>query len=557
MPNDNPLVGEVWEHADATGRNIRGIVADVTSTMATLVSFTGNRFRIAPARLISTWRFSQAPPPTALRCSRRGCPHAGILRYSRGPNADWVCARHLPVGVQASLTTESLGRPAEPSPAPRPAPAVTDVEWEEVPAVRCLRCGNPDPVEDTRVTLPSRTSLWTCPLCSDRWCYIFTRPLPPGADEERALFDVLNEVRVALTMGNFTIQEIAASNAVWRVVENEVLATGGTTTPGSPLVVYAGLPFRNNPAFSLENPAHALLRLNLTGGPDFRRPEPTPLQVARAEGMNENFRRLYGPQAALDEVDRRAAEAQQGAQQILGEARNLLSQLQGGQVHTQPNPEANGLLAEMNPPPPFVGKGTRWVERSTGDLVEVSYLDKATDGDTVVHFKRVSDNLGANAVLLQRDFETLFRPYTVEPTRSEPVIEILKDQEWEHVESGEVVRIDNVDTKRNLVTVEAKDKRRSVPMLDFVNAKWRKVVRKTLGLGPSSLSAHRCTSWPDTSWSCPWSFSCPGGRVHKAPIAACSPRSTTRTERSTQPSHSSSSSTSRPSCRDSSGPEST
>lgn len=145
--------------------------------------------------------------------------------------------------------------------------------------------------------------------------------------------------------------------------------------------------------------------------------------------------------------------------------------------------ESNGLLAEMAPTP-FISKGTRWVNSSTGDIVEVAYLGRSTEipHEPVIHFRRVSDDMEVNQLLLQRDFETMFRPYTQETTpknRPEAVVEVLKDEEWEHVESGEVVRIESVDTKRNLVIVVAKERRKSVPMLDFVNAKWRRIVRKT------------------------------------------------------------------------------
>jgi hypothetical protein len=130
------------------------------------------------------------------------------------------------------------------------------------------------------------------------------------------------------------------------------------------------------------------------------------------------------------------------------------------------------------------------VNNSNGDIVEVAYLGRSTDGsEPVVHFKRISDTLESNQMMLLRDFETMHRVFAHDTTKRrerETVVEVLKDEEWEHVESGEVVRIDSVDTKRNLVIVmggattpTVSAKRRSVPMLDFVNAKWRRIVRKT------------------------------------------------------------------------------
>jgi hypothetical protein len=449
MPNGNPLVGEVWETTDPTGRTIRGIVADVAPNVLTLVSFTGNRFRIAPSRMVSTWRYAQAPPNTALHCSRRGCTHPGILRFVRGQQPDWVCPRHLPVGVQASLTTESLG-PTRPEVRPTP-PGVIDAEFVEVTPIRCIRCRNPDPVEDHRIQLPPSCSLWVCHSCNEHFCILSGLEPALSIQPEQYLRNVVDDIRFGLTVENYNIQRISVPAPIFRVF------TRFASAIESNHCVYAGLTIES----VAEVPNNAALVIELGGGPQYR-PPPRPTQPARvvpdeprARTMRETFDQLYG----------RVAERVVPLVPIAEESQA----------------DAHELLDDMAPTP-FISTGTRWVNRSTGDIVEVVRLGSTTDGnEPVVHFKRVSDTHEPNTVLLQRDFENMFRSY-VQPGTSTPtgrVVDILKDEEWEHVESGEVVKIDVVDTKRNLVTVIAKERRKSVPMADFINAKWRKLVRKT------------------------------------------------------------------------------
>lgn len=416
----NPLEGEVWEMTDPSGRVIRGVIADVSTSILTLISFTGNRFRIAPDRLHSSWRFFQSPPNTGLRCTRRGCSRAGILRYTRGQvEVDWVCPRHLPVGVHATLTTESLGARQ-----PEHTPQIVTVSSEpSIAANICPACAFADPVEELRCQLPAYASLWICTRCPSRWCLIS----PPTHDQPTA-----DEIRVALSIANYTIREIVATRAI---------QAGGTLTS-----LYAGIPVRWDPAFEPTSPS--CIRLTLAGGPEHRTsPEPF---VTMGRGHPPT------PQEGV-----------------------MVSSSRPTTAEASPA-ESEGLLNSMTPSP-FINKGSRWVNRSTGELVEVDRLGRSTEGDEpVVHFKRVSDSHEVNSVLLLRDFEVIHRSYTQEFTRtSEAVAEVLKDEEWEHVETGEVVVIDSVDTKRNLVIVVAKEKRRSVLMLDFVNCKWRKIVRRT------------------------------------------------------------------------------
>jgi hypothetical protein len=482
MPNGNPLAGEVWETTDPTGRVVRGVVADITSTIVTLVSFTGNRFRLPPRGLTSSWRFSQAPPPTALRCSRRGCMHAGILRFARGSNVEWVCPRHLPVGIQASLTTESIGSPRPPAPV-TPSPAIQINPPIEDP--RCLGCNNTDPVEDTRVALPPDVSLWICTRCSERWCLIGQpSTVVSSYDSHTAILDTLNAVRVALSVENYHIQEISTSGTYYGLFEAEVArqvseVSGDRPRVDSPgMVVYAGLPIRNSFTFRADNPMLTLMRLQLGGGPELRPGRPLPRDMEeRLSQLQQAVPGLPTPPGVFTEP---VAVRPANTVSMYASGRETFSM-----ALTRVSPaDPTELLAEMHSTP-FVSKGTRWSNRSNGEIVEVTELGRSTDrGDTVVHFKRISDDLEAGVVLMQLDFVTLYKPMD-EPAamaklREESIVEVLKDEEWEHIDSGETGVIDAVDTKRNLVVIIGKDtKRRTVRMIEFVNNKWRKIVRKT------------------------------------------------------------------------------
>jgi hypothetical protein len=293
----------------------------------------------------------------------------------------------------------------------------------------------------------------------------------------------MNEVRVRLLGEYFTVENIETSTTLYRALWARQLVSGDGVSVDE-RAVYSGIPISGQGNFAQNNPPGTIFRLRLRGGPEHR-PPPAPRFSVTARQAEESLASLTLPANPV--------QGQQVSLRDIPSPGNLTIQAQGQTViqgWTFPanapfgsqqvsDADTNGLLSEMAPP--YVSKGTRWVNRSTGDIVEVDHLGRSTDGgDPIVHFKRISDTHESNSVVLQRDFENMFRPFAQEtPKIAERVVEVLKDEEWEHGESGEVVRIDQVDTKRNLVIVMASDKRRSVPMLDFVQAKWRKIVRKT------------------------------------------------------------------------------
>jgi hypothetical protein len=279
------------------------------------------------------------------------------------------------------------------------------------------------------------------------------------------MFDILNDVRARLAVENFRVEEIS-TNLAWVYSVFDGL-DGNAHRGASVRPLYAGIPIALGQMLSPE-PTNTILRLRLTGGPEYRT-APRRMRTDRNAAMSAGFDLAYGGQR---DADGNIVGTPVGNMGMIGQ-RPRATTVEQAQA-------AYDLLDEMAPP--YVSQGTRWVNRSNGEVVEVDHLGASTDnGETVVHFRRVSDDMEVNLVLLLRDFESMFRPFTHETPRStvERVAEVLKDEEWEHIESLAVVRIDTVDTKRNLVVVLDKEKRRSVNMIDFVNGKWRKIIRRT------------------------------------------------------------------------------
>jgi hypothetical protein len=270
----------------------------------------------------------------------------------------------------------------------------------------------------------------------------------------------LEDIRAALAVENYSIQGVVIANGVRSVLDGMILSTGQG--------VWDGVPLERGDLGS----ADVMFRLRLRGGPELRAPR----QHALATHFTMAYGRGQGGLVASTPIPRDVPMVETPAGRI------DLSPIVLQRTVLAPESDATELLDAMAPSP-FISAGTRWVNRASGEIVEVSRMGRSDDrGETVVHFKRVSNDLEANMVLLQRDFETMFRPFGPEVSKKarEAVVEVLKDEEWEHIESTEAVTIDSVDTKRNLVIVLGRDqKRRSVPMLDFVNAKWRKIIRKT------------------------------------------------------------------------------
>lgn len=464
----------MWEMLDGTGRSVRGVVSDISDTILTLVSFTGNRFRTTPRGLDVSWRFSQPPPPTALRCNRRGCSQPGIMRFQRGVSPEWVCPRHLPVGVQATLTTESLGVPETPQ-----AP-------EQVLS-RCPGCTlQVEPIEDARCSTDIIT-FWQCPACNTRWGAWSLTP-EWGARNERTC-SFIREVLAAYSEHLRALHVTIGHLEVLPGVIEMLMRTPHLeeTTPATIPQMYSLLGFNLRPNFDLPQTTPIIIRVS--GAPIVRMAPP------EASG---GWRLLpQAPRPTIEQTAQQMAQAlrmdralRPGEIAVVGEPEYVGRFPIRREIPVQPlvepfspaSPDETALMTAMAPTP-YAAVGQRWVNRSTGDLVEVTRVQPTDDRTTqAVHFRRVADGIESSHALVLEDFLRECRPFVAKSSApmQVPVVEVIKDEEWEHRDSGEVVVIESVDTKRDLVIVVQKEgKRRSVPWYEFANAKWRKIVRRT------------------------------------------------------------------------------
>ncbi len=161
MPIGNPVEGELWESREPlSGRTMRGVIAEASPTIVTLVSTTGNRLRVAPGRMVQNWSFASNPPRTPFVCSRRGCASSAAFTYMRGTSPDYVCARHAPVGIRLDWVDDQPGTVPEP---------IVSGFQEAMP---CWNCGNLDPVEVPDNTRPHGTSAWSCLACNNYWVVV-------------------------------------------------------------------------------------------------------------------------------------------------------------------------------------------------------------------------------------------------------------------------------------------------------------------------------------------------------------------------------------------------
>lgn len=158
MPVGRPAVGELWQSVDSEGRIIRGVIAEMLQTIVTLVSVTGQRYRVAPNRLLTSWTYDAAAPRTPFVCSRRGCASTAIFRYSRGTSPDYVCPRHAPAGTRLELLSDD------------PNFGVSHPQRNnERSSLPCPACHSPDPIEDRSLNVLDEVMGWSCLRCNNRW----------------------------------------------------------------------------------------------------------------------------------------------------------------------------------------------------------------------------------------------------------------------------------------------------------------------------------------------------------------------------------------------------
>ncbi len=110
MPAGDPQIGEVWTTRNVvTGDTMRGVVGELASNVTTMISFTGHRLRMPPARMLTSWTYAEPGPLNHRPCaSGTNCESNGIFRIARpeGGPVFW-CTRHVPAGVVSTLANDT------------------------------------------------------------------------------------------------------------------------------------------------------------------------------------------------------------------------------------------------------------------------------------------------------------------------------------------------------------------------------------------------------------------------------------------------------------------
>lgn len=463
MPSGDPQVCELWETTDPfTGRTARAVVAELAPNVITFVSMTGNRTRV-PTNRLDLWRFIQAGPTHGMGCSRRGCRLAGIFRMDRDSTPEWVCPRHMPVGTPATLDmSEHPGAPEQ--------AMVSDA---------CPAC------EDRATTNVSRNGtfhVWSCTKCNYQWG---TLAEPPGTHTDEWFFETMIELRTYMQANGIPVRRIDVTPQVWghfyRNHEREVIGGvyGARSYQGVPIHVVTGPESLHSVMIQTRDVGRvATSPVSRLGGAPGRPPP-----VAH----NSLLELVRGPQEALREDVERGRRT---FQDILP--------ARSGVVYTQNPPSfpRNPPAAPSQPapePPPVDGEavgiptsGSLWVNRATGDLVEVTGRPSTSYGTEAITFRRASasdDIPEPRNTMIYADFMNLHRAWSAVEGDGSAVPEVLPapGDEWEHVTDKTEIEVVAIDTAKSIVHVVERrmKRRRSIPLRDFGSGSWRKIVRRT------------------------------------------------------------------------------
>ncbi len=375
MPVNAPEFGEVWTTSDATsGRIMQGIVAEVTSTRVLFVSLTGNRVAVPRARLGTTWNFVQPTPRRTMpACKRLGCSHGGMIQYDRAgvsSGFEYVCPKHSPTGVQCRITVD-FDPSADASRTIRPG-----FECRSSP---CPNCGHTDPSEDVRLAaFPAR--LWCCSACDNRW---MTLPVVQDEVVSVPLFSIISSELARCGYQEENIVVLLPDS--WKVIcQNERVAR--QTTERDVVVLPTGTQATFLPtAFTeqIRTQFHAIVRVRAHAARHVERPVqrlggapnggPVPVQdLGRLRTSYNPFFRPFRPPAAPAGASDAAAAAE-----ILRRLRRLEDEqvLFSGPTSTQ---------EPVSTPEVKIERDSLWVQRASGEIIEVIETLKATDGSDVV-----------------------------------------------------------------------------------------------------------------------------------------------------------------------------
>jgi hypothetical protein len=445
VPSEDPQVCELWETTNvSTGRPIRAVVADVAPNLVTFVSLTGNRVAVPSTRL-SEWAFVQRPPTNGMGCSRRSCRLAGVLRLDRGTTPEWVCPRHMPLGTQAVLDMSS--GPSE----------ARSVQAAEI--TPCPSCGAPE----TRLAGTGQFNLWDCSRCNYVWATVPQVSSLSGEDEDTTpassdwYYDQLNQILQFVRDVNQTSRRIDLDPTVWAHLFHD---RGSELVHGQMgMRAYRGIPIL---VLGSESTVPITIQTRDLG-------RSTSMPVSRLGGQPGRSRTPGASNSSLLDFIR-------SEQTRIREEPNIRS---GVLVSSNSRTPPEEVTEEADVPT----AGSLWINRSTGDLVEVvSHSTGAFNIEAVV-FRRVSgtgDLPEPQSTMLWDDFLSHHQLRSISPAGPEPTILPGLGEEWEHVDHTEI-EILSVDTVRQTVSfVERNTKRRrSISLHDFSSGDWRKIVRRT------------------------------------------------------------------------------
>lgn len=440
MPSENPQIGEMWETSDMHGRQTRGIVADVTEHAIVFVSLTGNRHHVPASRLQSAWRLISHAPSTNVTCARRGCRHGGILRIQRGTTPEWLCPRHLPIGVQATLTW--TGPAEEQTPPPRHV-------------IQCPACSNTDPIEDERYVTGrldhGQSGWWTCTRCNYRWGLI----VPPDDDRSWGwIRGAIEELCSEMENHNARLSSIEVGLDVWRGIQegftvefagqDDILVHGARVSAVSTLD-------RNLVVLHATGGSHLVPpRVNRIGGSPNRTVSAQALSV---EGSGSSIVPTNPTSRRFDLIDRDPRE-----------------DVDVGEIEGTFWPRT----------------GDRYQNYKQGQIVEILKVREDTKDSSYAITFRVLPIVGephAPVTLFASDFHATYKPCAKDQGSMQIDLGLTENERWQSIEHDEFIEIVGFDSALGVVRTRGSSsgKERSFRLFDFTSPKFfRKVTLKSL-----------------------------------------------------------------------------
>ncbi len=466
MPAGDPQFGEIWAMANVSGgAPFPVVVADVGPHIITFVGMNGNRLRM-PVGRISSWNFMTGYPRVSATCQTPGCTHAGFLRYSQRGRTYFVCPRHLPIGVTAEIVQETPN----------------DVTPLNRPTLACPGCDSPDPIENFGYTDDAPETNWallTCPRCPQRWIAVWESSAvsPWAMNTLRTILDACERRQIQPTgirMHPSMMQDLRRDPRQEPWTFNGESADAASSDPH----------FENIPVV-VESALNIQAIINV---PTDVRSTRSVQRLGNATPGSGGVPRLGGqPNRTLSNLN----DGILGPRTIAvrqAELRNALLTEQVAQAEQraelrtaseQPMATPDDIEAEIL-------EGSAWVQRSTGNIMHVLRLDNAVDGTRVIVYCNKGEENEPAMRMVVRDFLANHRAYVAQeewPTiEVKPVIEITSGEEWEFTATPSVgISIIAVDHKKEVVHVEELEskRKRTISFSEFIQKRWRKVVRKT------------------------------------------------------------------------------